>query len=339
MNTPRYIFGNGEVLTGWTSPPPRGPGSDPAYTFDEALSRIGPMVAETATTLAELPEPACPRDEVVASLTLHPQALAKSYHPKRLLDSYNLRQIGSRAIEVTPGKWTKAGEPQRSPSTELYIAGTKADFHNWATDFRLAPESIHDDIRRLECVRAVEPEDRLRHLDSASAVNDELLIELLIHASPDRNYILDGLEDWASSLEVNLEFERRLFAGGLCFIPAMVQKEKLGHLAKFSFLRVARPLSQMRDLPSIPRSVSLTYLQDTPLPNSNAVDDSLKVAVFDGGLRPQNKFSRWVTSSEPGNLTVPSPALQDHGHDVTSAVLFGPLAPGRQVPPPFSLVV
>ena len=289
--------------------------------------------------IRDSPEPACPRDEVVASLTLHPQALAKSYHPKRLLDSYNLRQIGSRAIEVTPGKWTKAGEPQRSPSTELYIAGTKADFHNWATDFRLAPESIHDDIRRLECVRAVEPEDRLRHLDSASAVNDELLIELLIHASPDRNYILDGLEDWASSLEVNLEFERRLFAGGLCFIPAMVQKEKLGHLAKFSFLRVARPLSQMRDLPSIPRSVSLTYLQDTPLPNSNAVDDSLKVAVFDGGLRPQNKFSRWVTSSEPGNLTVPSPALQDHGHDVTSAVLFGPLAPGRQVPPPFSLVV
>lgn len=104
----RFFLGYGERLTERVAPPGGGGGSPPAYTFDEAVFRLRPMVRGAAETLEALPVRACPRDEAVGVVTLHPQWMAKSYHPQQLLDEYQLRQVGSRPVLVQPEKWTRS---------------------------------------------------------------------------------------------------------------------------------------------------------------------------------------------------------------------------------------
>ncbi len=122
----RFFLGYGERLTERVAPPGGGGGSDLAYTFEEAVRRLQPMVHDAGVTLGALPNTACPRNEAVGVVTLHPQWMAKSYHPQQLLDEYQLRQVGSRPVRVQPEKWTRQADPELTASTELYLAGKRA---------------------------------------------------------------------------------------------------------------------------------------------------------------------------------------------------------------------
>lgn len=335
MSDERFLLGKGETLTQPTPSPSGGATPHPPYSFDEAIARLKPMVAETASDLRNLPERACANGEVVAAITLHPQGLAKSYHPKRLFNDYSLRQVGSRPVNVKPEKWSKKGAPELSPSNELYVAGQKSAFERWAEDFQSAPRAIRDSICRIEEVRPVKAKDRLRHLENAAVVEDEYLIEFLLHASPDDFYVIEAFERWAMEVGANPKTEKKLFAGGLCFIPGKATRDQIDRLADFSLLRTARPLSRIRDLPTVPRTYSNPFLSPAPLPALDSLDPSITVAVFDGGLPPSHRFQRWVNYIEPTGISSPITDLQTHGQGVTSALLFGALEPGRDAPQPY----
>ncbi|GAB3393361.1 hypothetical protein GCM10027568_22310 [Humibacter soli] len=334
----RFLLGYGERLTGPVPAPHGGPPPGPAYEFEEAIQRLAPVVTQTAEALEALPADACPDNEAVAVMTLHPQSLAKSYHPTRLLGQYNLRQVGSRPIEILPEKWTKKGEPELSHSTELYIAGDRNSFDRWAEDFSTVPLRIHEAVRRVESVRAPETTERLRKLDQAERTGDALLVELLLHAAATDAYILEGFTEYASTLGVDARVDRRLFAGGLCFIPAEATAEQLEKLALFSFLRVARPLSRLRGVPAVERSTSMPSLAAAPLPGGGVVDGDIRVAVFDGGLPESSPLAHWVNGIDLPGLGESVAALEQHGHDVCSAVLFGTLTPGVAASVPFARV-
>ncbi|MDK6492785.1 S8 family peptidase [Corynebacterium coyleae] len=331
----RYVLGNGEALTYETPYPGGGKAGDPPYSFEEAIERVGPMVRQTASELFEVPSQACPRDEVVAAVTLHPQGIAKSYHPRKLLDAYNLRQVGSRPVSIRPDKWSRKNAPEISPTTELYVAGKKNDFASWAADFEQDQNKLTDSIQRVERVRALYAQDRIRHLESAERNDDEIFIELLIHASREDTYVISGLEDWATEIDAEAKFNKRLFAGGLCFIPAKADKRQIEKLAEFSFLRSIRPLSQLRNFPNLQRSSSRPDLPKTILPKESALDPSLNVAIFDGGLPEDHQLDNWVESFDPPSMPPPESRLQSHGHDVTSAILFGSLSPGQTPQRPY----
>jgi hypothetical protein len=68
-----YLIGYGEHLTDSVPPPPGGAPKLPPYTFALAKERLAPMLRETSRELARLPAVACPDDQAVAVLTLHPQ--------------------------------------------------------------------------------------------------------------------------------------------------------------------------------------------------------------------------------------------------------------------------
>lgn len=105
----RFFLGYGERLTTRIAAPGGGGGTEPAYSFDEAVGRLLPMLAGTTLILDALPADACPGGEAVGVVTLHPQWMAKSSHPQTLLNEYELRQVGSRPVAVQPDRWTPAG--------------------------------------------------------------------------------------------------------------------------------------------------------------------------------------------------------------------------------------
>lgn len=333
----RFLLGFGERLTERIAPPGGGGGSDPAYDFAEAIDRIGPMVANTSAALMALPAQACPDDEAVGVVTLHPQWIAKSYHPQQLLNQYSLRQVGSRPVSVEPEKWTRKDAPAPAPTTEIYVAGKRDAFARWSTDAVENPATISDQIRRLERVRAPQAEERLRA--SAEDINESPL-EVVLHANsrPESEYIVAGFLDFASLLGVEVDVDRRLYVGGLCFIPAYASGNQALELAQYSFLRVARPMPRLRSIAPIERSQPLANALPAPVPDVDAVDPDLRIAVFDGGLADSSGLTRWAHPVDAPSVGAPVDALLDHGHDVTSAALFGPLLAGEVAPRPFAVV-
>ena len=334
----RFLLGYGERLTGPVPAPHGGPPPGPAYEFEEAIQRLAPEVVETTAALEALPADACPDNEAVVVVTLHPQSLAKSYHPKRLLEQYNLRQVGSRPVELLPEKWTRKGEPEVSHSTELYVAGDRKSFERWSDDFSSDPLRIHEAIQRVENVRAPEVGDRLRKLEQAESTDGGLLVELLLHATATDGYIVEGFTEYARTLGIDARVERRLFAGGLCFIPAEATPEQLQQLALFSFLRTARPLSRLRGVPMIERATAMPGLPAASLPVGGVVDADIRVAVFDGGLPQSSPLTPWVNRIDLPGVGSAVADLEQHGHDVSSALLFGSLRPGEEVSSPFAQV-
>lgn len=340
---PRFLLGYGERLTAAVAPPPRGGGGDLAYTLDEAVRRLAPMAAATSTDLNNLPSDACPNDEAVAVVTLHPQSLAKSYYPQRLFDQFSLRQVGSRPVNVRPEKWTRQGEPEPCPSNDLFIAGPRQSFTQWAQVLDAAQPAITDQIRRIESIRAPQVAERLRGLPSGISIDesgDSVLIEVVLHASadPSADYIVFAFEEYADSLGASPSLDRRLYAGGLCFIPVEAPAGAIPLLAQFSFLRVARPMPGFRKIMPVERAIPDPTAAPCPLPANPSVNPDLRVAVFDGGLEEGSALSPWANSYEAEDVGSGSPVTYNHGHAVTSALLFGPLIPGESAPQPYAMV-
>src|SRR5438045_3509720 len=97
-----YLLGYGERLTEKLEPPKRSVTKKDPYTFDIAKDRLGPRLSATSAAIEALPAGACPNDEAVAEVTLHPTYIAKSYFPSGLLRTVGLEAIGSRAHEIIP---------------------------------------------------------------------------------------------------------------------------------------------------------------------------------------------------------------------------------------------
>ena len=131
---PNFLLGYGERLVEPVSVEPGGGPKSYAYTFDEAKKRIAPLAKKTSKALDRLPDAACPNDEAVGIITLHPQWLAKSYHPSTLLRAVGLETVGSRPKRVKPEKWTRKPPVEEAPSTELFVAGPRSAFRTWASD-------------------------------------------------------------------------------------------------------------------------------------------------------------------------------------------------------------
>ncbi|MGW6449384.1 S8 family peptidase [Lentzea sp. NPDC055074] len=337
----KFLLGYGERLTEGIIPPGGGGGNEPSYTFDQAVARLTPMITTTAQSLDSLPRGACPNNEAVGVVTLHPQWIAKSYHPANLLNDFNLRQVGSRPAEIQPEKWSKKIDPEPAATTELFVAGRREAFDRWAAAMSSGAHNLgstsRDQLRKIESVRAPAASERLRINDSPSGT----LLEVVLHANASQSaiYILQAFSDYALTLGARPHFEQRLHAGGLCFVPVELgDNGTLSELAKFAFLRVARPMPRLRNIPTIERARPMPQLSPCALPDADAVDPDLRVAVFDGGIPEQHSLGRWVAAIEPSGTSTPNESFRSHGHDVTSALLFGSLTPGETAPQPYALV-
>jgi hypothetical protein len=159
-----FLLGYGETLTEPVTQPPKKAEKHPPYSFFEAKSRVLPMIQAAAREIRSLPPRACPGDQAVAVLTLHPEYLAKSYFPLALLQSLRLDSVGSRPTVVKPEKWSRQGEPTATDSTDLFIAGPRDAFIGWASGLPHWTEQIvgADDLVAIEQFRSQRPKDRIQ---------------------------------------------------------------------------------------------------------------------------------------------------------------------------------
>lgn len=339
---PRFLIGFGERLTEPVKAPSGNPGGPPPYTVEQARLRIATMAQSAAVDANRLEDRACPDDLTVASVTLHPSFLSKSGFPQALLDSDDFMHLGSRPTTIVPEQLARRNRDsdeieyfhlgEARPTTELFVATTRTHLRAWSAHLAgeepLAPNE--DQLVRLERFTLNSPAERDRLAPGTTAA------EIVLHISDPE--IIVGLYNFCEPLDLNLLMSRRIDAGSLVFIPAEGEYEALQQLTQYSFTRVVRAVPSMRRLlitpPEPVRAVNTTSVV---LPTEGPTNPELRVAVFDGGLPDTTVLDPWVTSY-PIEDGKPVDEYVAHGHDVTSALLFGSIDPDQPLQRPYAHV-
>lgn len=331
-----FLLGNGEVLTKVIPAPKSMPPAPPPRTVEEARARLVPMVGKAVREMDSLPAKACPNDQTVALVTLHPEYTAKSYHPGGLLRAVDIEPVGSRPSKVKPEVWKKKREPEESFTTDLFVAGTREAFHKLRDTLEnVQIEMVGEkNLVSLEQLRLMRPSDRV--LPMPKGIKEPLL-EVVLHATPERDWIIDSFEAYAKDFDAELDLDRMFFAGGLCFMPVRAEKAKLDDIANFSFIRAMRLMPKLRRLQPITRTVVRKNMS-CKLPTDGPVDRDLRVAVFDGGLPDVHPFGAWVQTPNLHGIGAAVEQYQDHGASVTSALLFGSIPESGSAEQPFAAV-
>ena len=338
--SPNFLLGYGERLTEPVDIPSTFREKFPPYKLTEARTRFLPKITSTVSDLDKLPGSACPQDEAVANIMLHPEYLAKSYYPTKLFTGVNLRVVGSRSRFITPEKRSRDRAPTEAPTIEYYVASKREAFHVWSDEL---PQWTQQDIRfselaRLEDIYAQPSPDKVKQIQTDE---DELIFEIVLHARELRsdNYILKGFQGHLEDLQIQPDFERRFFAGGLCFLRIKAPRNEITRVAQFSFLRVAREMPRLRSFRPVTRGHSHAP-QPAELPTEKPLDPSLRVAVFDGGIREASPLDRWVHAIEGSEIGSPTDEATWHGEAVSSSLLFGSItnAGNVAIPIPYAEV-
>lgn len=121
-----FLLGNGEKLTGAVPLITGGGPKFPPYELSEATLRFKKRAREVSTEVRQLPQEACPGDEAVLSVTMHPRYVSKSDFPTRLFTALGLRSVGSRVARIKPDKWGIQKHPETEVLTEeIFVAGSR----------------------------------------------------------------------------------------------------------------------------------------------------------------------------------------------------------------------
>ena len=272
-----YLIGFGERLT----EPVRGPlgGGSPTYPYTilDSQQRLIPMAESLYSEVSKLPVNAKPAGRAIAAITMHPQFGARSYFPNRILQTFNAKVVGSRRVSITPALWGRENPPSdgRGDASRLYVSVSTRAIAEWPSYMQTAEGGSLEELRRLEDIRAPRIEKKLKQ-GFINRSEEPDIYEVVLHAKDDHanRYIIEGFKQWCEELHAEADLERRISAGGLTFIPVTANPETIFELAQFSFLRVVRPMPQIRSVrPSITRSI--------PLPNPIALPDRDPVDPLD----------------------------------------------------------
>ncbi len=198
---------------------------------------------------------------------------------------------------VAPEYDARAYAPEgEQPTAEIYISGTEAAYRN-LLDMLMSPSTgkgLQQQFCKLEAVRFLTASERLLHLDGH---DPDVPIEIVLHGQESDGALLDAFDAYAMHCGAMVSREKMLAVPGLIFMPGRVPRVALEQFAQFSALRAVRRLPTLRlNRPVIRQRI----IGETPrLPDEDALDKSLVVAVFDGGLGAKDFSSRWARSTPP----------------------------------------
>jgi len=336
MAKQNFLLGRGENLTSDVSVK-RGGGSKAApYTFQEAKQRLTPMLDQAVREVDRLPDDAYPNDQAVVSLTLNPEYIAKSYFPTELLRDVGIEVVGSRPRKVKPEKRSRDREPVDAMTTELFARGSRealrswnANLSGWASDRRSA-----DALGSIETITAPSPLEKIKGEMPSEGI---LPMEIVLHADgmEGETNLLALFQQFLPSRDIPVEFGRRFYAKGLCFLEIDAPAERVEEIATYSAVRALRRMPELRVLRPTIRSPGLPTSRPH-LPDELPISDDVRVAIFDGGVPEGHPITQWVTPYEMDGMQPASPEFLEHGVAVSSAALFGPLSTRGTAPRPFA---
>ncbi|MDF3067098.1 MAG: family serine peptidase [Polyangiaceae bacterium] len=333
----RFIIGKGELLTYDIKPPAIKPSKAHPYTLTEAKARLIPEISNASESLEALPADACPDDVAVAKVDLHPAYIAKSFFPAAFLRHAGLTPVGSRTVRVRPKKDLRKRAPKECETTQLFVAGTREAFARLPSLAEQLQEGSNEAIQfsEFEHVASMAASDRLR----GTVPRNKRVFEVGLHMLPDTG--AEGLSrafaTFARSrgFQVNTDFD--FLVGRMLFVAVVGEATKLEELAKFTMIRVIRPMPALRGARPFPRGTPLSVSYSVP--RLGPLSSEPKVAILDGGLPPTHTLGTYIgryEHSDPAASDVRD--YLDHGLGVTSAFLFGPVEPGEEAARPYASV-
>lgn len=332
MDDKNLLIGFGETLTAEVKPPRGGGGKKHPYTFEQAQQRLIPQVRKLSSRLREVPQGAAPENNVVARFTLHPAYYGKSYFPETVFNKSGLHNIGSKGTRLKPEVNTNSRLKDEQLTTTLYMAGTPESFDAFAAIVDSgATQTEQREIAQFEIIDFFEPAQKIKYITPDIS---EHRLEVVLQTGGKADIVTEYFEEYAKSLECEVDLKRSLRSGGLVFLPVAAKSAAISKLAEFTHLRVVREIADLRiQKPSIFRHNSAITVPD--LPTQDAINPDVKVAVFDGGLGV-NDFDRWCREITYSSSTTNAGYLA-HGQEVTATVLFGHiLDPQADLPRPYS---
>ena len=202
MTKRNFLLGKGERLVEAVVVARGGGTKHHPYTFLEARARIAPMLARAVRGIDQLPAKACPGDRAVATITLNPEYIAKSYFPDKLLESLGLNPVGSRPRRITPQKRSKGREPEETVTTELFVMGARSAFRAWRSSLPKWEQTAvtgADELPTIEQVAAPTARDKIKgRLPKAGEVVFEVVLHRESGVMTDRRYSpVQGLSEGA----------------------------------------------------------------------------------------------------------------------------------------------
>ncbi|MBD8091475.1 S8 family peptidase [Pseudomonas fluorescens] len=329
------LLGKGEALaTAREIKRNSGPKKYP-YTLEEVKEAISSSIDQVQKSIAALPPGAKPRGEGVFELTLHPAFLARTYFPKSILEKSGLRDVGSKESSIIPRQVTNAGESGKLQATAtIFIAGNESSVANLRSILNASTHSkqIEKELKEIESIRWIENTDKIR----GPLPKDEKThsFEVALHAGADEEDIVASFSEFVKIYGAKADLSRRIKVGGLTFVPVYATSAAIIEVAKHSFLRVARPMPELRIAhPTMIRSPLSNYTASLPFESAHSPEKF--AAVFDGGLGSTD-LDLWATEYYYEDTDKTNGNLLMHGNEVTSTFLFGRLqSEGDKLKRPF----
>ncbi|WP_434927866.1 S8 family peptidase [Shewanella sp. HL-SH2] len=337
MAKKNYLIGKAEVLTELKAPPKMMPPGGSLYTLNEVINRLEAQFSHVTKELRKLDDDVCPKDYSVTKLTLHPSFISKGHFPKSLLRQMGVHSVGSKATEVKPDKWTRKGEPKLSPSTAIFIAGKREQLASFGQNLKNMTDDTPgaDDLIRVWSLENITPESKIKKGLHDTKGYFEAGVQL-IPDSPSE-FVKSSFLRYAKQLGFVVNEELAIEISNLWFVPIKGSQDKLKKLAEHSFIRVIRPIPQLRSFQPLVRGLPIASTAILPTEPPYASD--VRVAILDGGLPKFHALTPWVNdykiSDSKATDHVGGP---QHGLGVTSAFLFGPLSQGKEASRPYSYV-
>lgn len=328
-----FLLGHGERLTYKVNVAHIGGPKNPPYTHMDAVKRISRFLANANNYYYSLPESACPDEEVTAVITMHPRYISKSDFPAKIIQQVGLRAVGGKTQVISPEAWGIESHPKEAISDEIFVIGKKSSYLKWADEIKSwQPDStISQYLPTIERIRPYEENEKINMDISEEADNTQVLLEVVLHGSEGTN-ILDSFLQYANKCKGIVVREKVRIVQNLFFIPVYIHNKDIVNLGKFSFIRVIRKMPILRTMTPIIRK-NTGKLVKLPI-TVPAIDHNIRVGIFDGGISDNVKLP-WVRKIECEGIGSAIPEAQNHGTDVTSAFLFGPIDLNNTIEGPF----
>jgi hypothetical protein len=331
----RFIIGKGELLTYDIPPPPMVSKKAHPYSLDEAKSFVIPQIRQAVADLQQLPAAACPLDFAVAKLQLHPAYISKSFFPKALLRDAGLVSVGSRTIRTSPRRDLRKKAPRECDTTELFVAGTRAALAKLPG----LAQALEDgtpaalQFREVEHFMSMQAADRVRICEGEPG----RVFEVGLHFIPDQppELLRKAFSAFAGECGFKVNTQYEFPVGRMLFLAIEGDAAALPALARFSLMRVVRPMPKVRSARPVARSHPVAV--GFRLPTAQPLSTEPRVAILDGGLPERHILAPFIgryEKSDPGADDVN--AYVAHGLGVTSAFLFGPIEPGEEAARPYA---
>ncbi|MBK9427575.1 MAG: S8 family peptidase [Gammaproteobacteria bacterium] len=338
MTKRNFLLGKGErLIEDVVGVRGGGPKQHP-YSFDEARTRLAPRIAQVVEAIDRLPDNACPDDKVVATVTLNPEYIAKSYYPDDLFSAVGIEPVGSRPKRITPEKRSRGRVPEETITTEFFVMGSRDAFRNWQRGLQgwLPASKQAQELATIEEVSAPSVADKIKGVIPR---HGETVFEVVIHADAlfGENRLLPMFRAYLKGLGLESPLTRRFYAGGLCFVELDAPAELAESIATFTPVRALRQMPKLRTLRPTIRTSSIPT-QSLALPVEPALDSSIRAAIFDGGLPGNHALTAWARPIDATGIGSTDDEYLQHGTHVTSAFLFGHIDPTKPLPRPYAPV-